>query len=70
MRTIGRMRIVSSDELPAVLDQLDKEPLSPEEIERRRKLSAEGNKIVDEMKPLKEDIKAIVRRERGEASIG
>ncbi len=71
MRTIGRMRIVSLDEAPSVLEELRKRPpLSSEEIERRRKLSAEGNKIVDEMEPLEEDIKDIVRRERGEKPIG
>jgi hypothetical protein len=71
MRTIGKMRIVSLDEAPTVLEQLRKRPpLPPEEIERRLKLSAEGNKIVDEMEPLEEDIKDIVRRERGEKPIG
>ncbi len=65
------MRIVSLDEAPSVLEELRKRPpLSSEEIERRRKLSAEGNKIVDEMEPLEEDIKDIVRRERGEKPIG
>jgi uncharacterized protein (DUF433 family) len=71
MRTIGRMRIVSLDEAPAVLEELRKRPpLSAEEIERRRRLSAEENRIVDEMEPLEEDVKDIVRRERGEEPIG
>ncbi|MGH7863163.1 MAG: hypothetical protein ACREOS_13135 [Candidatus Dormibacteraceae bacterium] len=71
MRTIGRMRIVSLDEASAVLEELRKRPpLSPEEIERRRRLSAEGNKIVDEMEPLEEDIKDIVHQQRGEKPIG
>lgn len=65
------MRIVSLGEAPAVLDGLRKRPpLSPEEIERRRKLSAEGNKIVDEMEPLEDDIKDIVRHERDEKAVG
>jgi hypothetical protein len=71
MRTIGRMRIVSLDEAPAVLEELRKRPpLSAEEIERRRRLSAEENRIVDEMELLEEDVKDIVRRERGERPIG
>jgi hypothetical protein len=65
MRTIGRMRIVSLDEAPAVLEALRKRPpLSPEEIARRRKLSAEENRIVDEMEPLEEDIKDIATTAR------
>jgi hypothetical protein len=71
MRSIGRMRIISLDEAPAVLEELRKRPpLSPEEIERRRRLSAEENRIVDEMEPMEEDIKDIIRRERGEEPIG
>ena len=45
-------------------------PLSTEEIERRRKLSVAENRIVDEMAPLEEDIKDIVRRERSERPVG
>jgi hypothetical protein len=40
------------DEAPTVLEELRKgPPLSPEEIERCRKLSAKEDRIVDEMEP-------------------
>lgn len=71
MRTIGRMRILNLNEGLSVLEELRKRPpLSPEEIERRRKLSAEEDRIVNEMEPLEEDVKDVVRRERGERPIG
>ena len=63
-------KTVTIDELPEVMKRLNQEPVSPEVIERRRKLSAEANKIVDEMEPLEEDVKDIIRRQRGEEPIG
>jgi hypothetical protein len=63
-------KTVTIDELPEVLKRLNQEPIPPAVIERRRKLSAEANKIVDEMEPLGEDVKDIIRRQRGEEPIG
>lgn len=63
-------RSVTIDELPAVMRRLSREPISPEVVERRRKLSAAANKIVDEMEPLEEDVKDIIRRQRGEGLVG
>ena len=63
----GGVRIVSLDELPDIMSQLIREPISPEEIARRRRLSAAARKIRDEMLPLEDDVKDIIRRQRGDA---
>jgi hypothetical protein len=64
-----KRRTVTIDELPDVLRRLSREPLPPEVIRRRQELSAAANKIVDEMKPLEEDVKDIIRRQRGEEPV-
>ncbi|HEX5414997.1 MAG TPA: hypothetical protein VFZ25_04970 [Chloroflexota bacterium] len=63
-------RTVTIDELSDVLKRLNQESIRPEVIQRRRRLSAEANKVVDEMEPLEEDVKNIIRRQRGEKPIG
>ena len=63
-------RTVTIDELPDVLKRLNLHPTPPEVLEHRRKLSAEADKIVDGMEPLDQDVKDIVRRQRGEEPIG
>ena len=69
MTTTAR-RTVSLDDLPKVLKRLSREPISAEVVQRRRRLSAEGNKVVDEMEPLAEDAKDVIRQQRGEKLIG
>ena len=69
METVTR-RKVRIDDLPEVVRRLSKEPLTPEVVARRRKLTAEVRKIRDEMEPLEEDIKALIRIERGEGPLG
>ena len=63
-------RTVTIDELPEVMKRLNQQPISPEVIERRLTLSIAEQKIVDEMEPLEEDVKDIIRRQRGEKLIG
>lgn len=65
MATTAR-RTVTIDELPDLMKRLSREPIAPEVIERRRKLSAAANKVVDEMEPLEEDVKDIIRRQQDE----
>lgn len=63
-------KTVAIDELPEVLKRLNQEPIPPEVLERRRKLSIAEQKIVDTMEPLEDDVKEIIRRQRGEERIG
>ena len=60
MRTVGRMRIVSLDEVPGLMEQLKKQPPDPAEIERRHRLSAQADKVVDEMTPWEVDVKEMI----------
>ena len=69
MATVTR-RKVRIDELPAVIQRLNEEPILPDVVARRRKLTAEIRLIRDSMEPLEGDIKDLVRRERGEEPIG
>jgi hypothetical protein len=69
MATTAR-KTVTIDELPDFLRRLSREPIAPHVIERRRQLSAAANKIVDEMEPLEEDVKDIIRRQQGEKPVG
>jgi|GEM_PF-4955062 len=69
MATTSR-RTIRLDELDDVMKQQNQASIPPEVVERRRKLSAEANKVVDEMEPLEEDAKVIIRRQRGDESIG
>jgi hypothetical protein len=66
MRTIGHLRILRPDEVPALMDKLIHEPAPAEALERRRKASAVIDKIREEIGPIEEDIKSLVRREREE----
>jgi hypothetical protein len=70
MRTVGHRRILNPDEVPAMMEKLIHEPTSPEVLERRRKASAVIDKIRVEIGPIEEDIKSLIRRERGEEPIG
>jgi hypothetical protein len=68
METVRRTK-VRIDELAGVMRRLNEEPIPPEVLERRRRLLTEARKIRDEMEPLDEDVKDIIRRQRGEKLI-
>ena len=63
-------KTVTIDDLPEVLKRLNQEPIPQEVLERRRRLSIAEQKIVDEMEPLMDDVKDIIRHQRGEERIG
>lgn len=69
METISKTK-VRIDELPDVLRRLSQKPVPPEVLRRRRQLLAEARKIRDEMELLDEDVKDIIRRQRGDGPIG
>jgi hypothetical protein len=54
-------KTVTMDELPEVLKRLNREPTPRDVFERRRRLSIAEQKIVDEMEPLPDDVKDIIR---------
>ena len=68
------MRILSPDEVPAFMDKLLREPIPPEVLEHRQRVSAEierlREEILAESGPLEEDIKDMLRRGRGDECIG
>lgn len=74
MRTVGRMTILSPDEVPAYLEKLLREPIPPGVLEQRRKVSTAIDRLREEILaesgPIKEDIKDLLRRERGEDPVG
>ena len=51
------------EELPALIQKLEREPISPEEIARRRKLSAEVDRIRNAMPEIPEPIEDWIRKE-------
>ena len=55
MATTAR-KTVTIDDLPRVVERLGREQISHEVVLRRRRLSAEANKVVDEMDPLGNDV--------------
>jgi hypothetical protein len=61
---------VRIDELSEVMRRLNQEPIPPDVLDRRRKLSAETRKVRGAMEPLEEDVKDIIRRQRGEDLTG
>lgn len=63
-------KTLTIDELTEVLKRLNREPIPPEVLEQRRKLSVAEQKIVDTMEPLEDDVKDIIRRQRGEEQVG
>lgn len=74
MRTIGRRRILSLDEVPAFMEKRLREPTPPEVLEHRRRVSARMDQLREEILndngPIKDDVKDMLRRERGEGPIG
>lgn len=69
METVRRTK-VKIDELADVMRRLNAEPMPPEVLDHRRRLLAEARKVRDEMEPLDEDVKDIIRRQRGEEIVG
>lgn len=66
MATTAR-RTETTDELPDLMKRLSREPIAPEVIELRRRLSAAANKVVDELEPLEEGVEGIIIwRQEGE----
>lgn len=65
MATIAR-RTVTIDELPDLMKRRRREPIAPEVIERRRKLSTAANKVVDVAEALEEDVKGVIRCQQDE----
>jgi hypothetical protein len=59
-------RTISIEELPEVVRRLSQEPITPEVVARRRKLTEEIRKLRDQTEPLDEDVKDVIRRLRGE----
>lgn len=65
METIRRTK-VRIDQLSEVMRRLNHESIPPEILARRCRLSAEARKVRNEMAPLEEDVKDIIRQQRGE----
>lgn len=65
MATVIRRKYALA-ELPSLLERLASEPVSPEEIERRRRLSEEVDRIREEMPPIPFPIENWIREVRGE----
>ena len=69
MATLTR-RVVTIEDLPEVVRQLSQEPVSPEVVARRRKLTGEIRKLRDETEPMEADIKDVIRSQRGDEPLG
>ena len=75
MRTVGRMTILSPDEVPALIEHLRKRlPLSAEELDQRRQVSARIDQLREEILAengaIGEDTKGMLRWDRGEEPPG
>lgn len=74
MRILRRMTILSPDEVSAFMEKLLHEPIPPEVLEHRRRVSAHIDRLREEILAesglIKGDIKDMLRRERGEEPVG
>jgi hypothetical protein len=61
---------VRIEDLAEVMRHLTQNPVPAEVLDHRRRLLAEARKVRDEMEPLDEDVKDIIRRQRGEEQVG
>ena len=56
----------SLEELDALIERLRREPRSPEEIERLRRVAAEVDRLRNQSPPITVPIEELIRREQGD----